>query len=332
MDHFRVGPVAYCRSELTAPWGLDLPYEDGIRFHYVAAGGCWLVMSSHRVWLDCGDIALVSHGGAHRLADALTAAVTPVEAYNRESLGRELYRMTGGGGGTATVLVCCRAEVQEGHPLLGVIPAPLVVRAEDPAGAAVQAMLRLMACEVSRRGAGRAAVIKRLADVVIAHLMRAWVEMDGSEGWTTALRDPQIGPVIAAIHRAPGNIWTVGSLAAVARVSRSTFSARFTDQVGVSPSRYLAQLRMRLAIRRLKSRKSSLAQIAIDLGYQSEGAFARAFKRICGVPPGAIRRGAPSANVRDDQRNAEQSADFPAPGRSTNDELDELSVHLAKRP
>ncbi len=290
LSHFKVGPVTYCRSELTAPWGLDLPFEDGIRYHYPAAGGCWLVMHNHRIWLDRGDIALVCSGGAHRLLDAPSSAVAPVEAYTRETAEPGLYRMTGGGGGIPTVLVCCRAELQEGHQLLKMLPAPLVVRADDSAGAAIQETLRLMAREVGRTGSGRAAVINRLAEVVIAYLLRAWLDMDGSEGWTPALRDPQIGPVISAVHRDPGRAWTVDSLAAIARVSRSTFSARFTDQVGIPPSRYLAQLRMRLAVRRLKSGGQSVAQIAADLGYHSEAAFARAFRRICGEPPGTVRR------------------------------------------
>jgi AraC-like DNA-binding protein len=290
LSHFRVGPVTYCRSELTAPWGLDLPFEDGVRFHYPAGGGCWLVMAGQRVWLDAGDIALVCSGRAHHLLDAPASAVAPVEAYRRETVTPDLYRMTGGGGGAPTVLVCCRAEIQEGHQLLNMLPAPLVVRADDPAGAAIQETLRLMANEVGRAGSGRAALINRLAEVVIAHLLRAWMDMDQSEGWTPALHDPQIGPVISAVHRHPGRAWTVESLAAIARVSRSTFAARFTDRLGISPSRYLAQLRMRLAVRRLRSGRESVARIAAELGYQSEGAFARAFKRICGEPPGAVRR------------------------------------------
>jgi AraC-like DNA-binding protein len=292
LSHLRVGPVAYCRSELTAPWGLDLPFEDGMQFHSPAEGGCWLVLNGQEVWLDCGDIALVVSGSAHRLLDAPTSPASPVAAYRREIVEPNLYRMTGGGGGAATVLVCCRVEVQEGQHILGMLPTPLVVHAQEPVGAGIQETLRLMAREASSAGKGRAAVINRLAEVVIAHLMRAWMEMDGSDGWTPALRDPQIGPVIAAVHRAPGRAWTVETLAGIARLSRSTFSARFTDRVGVSPSRYIAQLRMRLAVRRLKSDKSSLAQIAADLGYQSEGAFARAFKRVCGKPPGAVRRAA----------------------------------------
>lgn len=290
LSHLRVGPVTYCRSELTAPWGLDLPFEEGIRFHYPAEGGCWLDLAAQRVWLDRGDIALVVSGRAHQLLDAPSSPASPLEAYSREIVGPQLYRMTGGGGGAPTVLVCCRAEVQEGQEVLGMLPTPLVVRAQDPAGAGIQETLRLMAHEVGGAASGRAAVINRLAEVVIAHLMRVWMEMDGSDGWTPALRDPQIGPVIAAIHRDPGRTWTVETLAGMARLSRSAFADRFTDRVGIAPSRYIAQLRMRLAVRRLKSGRSSLAQIAEDLGYQSERAFARAFKRMCGKPPGAVRR------------------------------------------
>jgi AraC-like DNA-binding protein len=128
------------------------------------------------------------------------------------------------------------------------------------------------------------------------------MDMDGSEGWTLALRDPHIGPVISAIHRDPSRIWTVEALAAIARISRSTLSSRFTDQVGISPSRYLAQFRMRLAVRRLKSGRESLAQVAADLGYQSESAFARAFKRICGEPPGAVRRTPSGPDVSKSQK------------------------------
>lgn len=177
------------------------------------------------------------------------------------------------------------------QPTVHMLPTPLVVRAQDPVGAGIQETLRLMAREAGSCGLGRSAVINRLAEVVIAHLIRAWVETDGSDGWTPALWDRQIGPVIVAIHRDPGRTWSLETLAGIARVSRSTFSARFTDRVGISPARYIVQLRMRLAVRRLKSGKSSLAQIAADLGYQSEGAFARAFKRMFGGPPGAVRRG-----------------------------------------
>jgi AraC-like DNA-binding protein len=135
-------------------------------------------------------------------------------------------------------------------------------------------------------------VITHLADILIIQAIRSWLDSapDANQGWLAALRDKQIGRALSAIHRAPEKAWSVTSLAKEAGMSRSGFSARFTDLVGDSVMRYLTQWRMRLARSHLLDQSESLSLLAERVGYQSEAAFCRAFKREFGVSPGNVRK------------------------------------------
>jgi AraC-like DNA-binding protein len=135
-------------------------------------------------------------------------------------------------------------------------------------------------------------VITHLADILIIQALRTWIDSapEANRGWLAALRDKQLGRALAAIHREPEKSWTVESLASLAGMSRSGFSARFTQLVGESAKRYLTRWRMQLARAQLQQTPDTLAVLADRLGYQSEAAFCRAFKREFGVPPGSIRQ------------------------------------------
>jgi AraC-like DNA-binding protein len=135
----------------------------------------------------------------------------------------------------------------------------------------------------------------RLADIVMTQIVRAWIETRPADlsGWLAAVTDPQIGTALAKIHREPGQAWTVDALASAAGMSRSLFSERFMSLLGVSPARYLLQWRMRLAAVWLKNENMTVSEIASRLGYASDAAFSRAFKRFLGLSPGSVRgRGA----------------------------------------
>jgi AraC-like DNA-binding protein len=131
----------------------------------------------------------------------------------------------------------------------------------------------------------------RLADIVITRVIRAWAESqaEGTRGWLGAIKDPQIGIALAAIHRDPGRAWSVESLADVSKVSRSVFAERFNAVVGMPPARYLARWRVHVASGWLRSDRVTVAEAADRLGYDSEAAFSRAFKRISGVAPSTLR-------------------------------------------
>ncbi|WP_312011542.1 MULTISPECIES: AraC family transcriptional regulator [unclassified Bradyrhizobium] len=160
----------------------------------------------------------------------------------------------------------------------------------------IEPMLKAMERETCTPRAGSVGVMARLADVLAASIVRGWVECGGTNamGWFEALRDPRLGRAIGALHRAPGRNWTVAELAAEAGCSRSLFAERFQSMTGQSPLRYLAELRMRLATQWIGDERQPIDVIAQRLGYASQAAFSRAFKRITGQSPGMVRQPAGS--------------------------------------
>jgi transcriptional regulator GlxA family with amidase domain len=154
-----------------------------------------------------------------------------------------------------------------------------------------------MASELTDQRVGAATVMTRLADIIITRLVRAWAESQpvDTKGWLAAIRDPQIGRALAAFHRRPSEAWSVESLAAIAGLSRSIFSERFTAVLGVPPARYVAGWRMHLAGTWLTAQRLTISEVASRLGYESEASFSRAFRRFMGDPPSAFRKRRPSA-------------------------------------
>ena len=153
-------------------------------------------------------------------------------------------------------------------------------------------MLDAMERESCTKRAGFAGILARLADVVSAIIVRGWVEAGCGEttGWLKALRDPRLGKAIVAMHREPGRNWTVAELAEEMGSSRSVFAERFLAVTGMTPVRYLTELRMRLAAQWIGRDGSTIESVAFQLGYGSLAAFSRAFMRVIGEPPGAVRQ------------------------------------------
>jgi AraC-like DNA-binding protein len=293
----RISCASYCRTEISAPWGVAFSPQRQARFHYVAEGNCWLCMPSREpLRLDAGDLVFLPHGGEYALVDQPdTAAVTRAfEALPREYVGKDVYLLREAGQGDRCVIICSAVQFEESvvHPLLDLMPDVLYVRGGASDDVSMVVMLDAMAVESSTQRVGSATVMVRLADIVIARLIRAWVERSTDEtcGWLAAVRDPQIGRALALIHRQPEHPWSVASLASSATLSRTLFSERFTALVGLSPARYVARWRMHLAGIWLSDERLSVGEVAARLGYESEASFSRAFKRFIGVPPGSLRR------------------------------------------
>ena len=187
--------------------------------------------------------------------------------------------------------------VRFGHPvaraLVDLLPQAIVIdSALTGEWQWLSPMLSMMAAETKRPKPGGEAVITRLCDILVIQAIRSWIDNDpgATTGWLGALRDPAIGQAIALIHRQPERDWTVANLAAAVAMSRSGFSARFSELVGQSVMQYVTQWRMSLATDFLVEEGLSVATVAAKLGYQSEAAFSRAFKRVTGSPPGAARQ------------------------------------------
>ena len=298
LQTLRMRGVFYCRSELTEPWGLEMPaIHDSVSFHVPTAGTAWLrVADAEAVELRAGDLAIVPHGRGHDILSAPEVTQTPrVDLLPQDSLGPHYSVLRHGGGGRATRLVCGIVAFDDpaARDLVRSLPPLLTIRGDAPAMASsARDTLRLMADELTRDQPGAEAVATRLSDILVVQAIRAWLAHDPTarEGWLLALDDDRIGRALEAMHEDPGRDWILAELARLATMSRSAFSARFTGLVGESPMAHLTRWRMNLAASRLQQGDITVARVATDLGYQSEAAFTRAFARVIGRTPGAVRR------------------------------------------
>ena len=300
--HFlRMNGAFYCRSELTAPWGMTMmPMPGYVWFHVVTSGRLRLEAGQgEAVMLAPGDLGLVPHGEGHVLRSEPGVPAPGVLELDREEISERYEILRHGGGGTPTTLVC--GAVRFDHPaarnLVEILPPILQVEAaSSPQVEWMQSTLRLMAAEARQLRPGGEAVITRLGDILVIQAIRSWIETDptAQTGWLGALQDRQIGRALSLIHRDPARDWTVAALARELAMSRSAFAARFTELVGEPAMQYVTRWRMQVAVNSLKEEGATVGELAQRLGYRSEAAFARAFKRVIGMPPGAVKRAAPS--------------------------------------
>lgn len=287
----------YCRSELQAPWGVELPpFEGHMMFHVVTRGECWLEVSGEKPHLlRQGSLALIPHGTGHTVRSDLNHETQPLFDIPVESVSERYEIMHYGGDGELTQLTCglVRFDHVAGQQIVALLPRILQIDTwEEEQGEWIQSTLQLITREAKELRPGGETVITHLADILVIQAIRSWLETLNlpDKNWLSALRDKQIGRALAAIHRHPEQEWRVATLAAEARMSRSGFSARFTELVGFTAMRYVTRWRMLIARTQLLESSEPLVVFAERFGYQSEAAFCRAFKREFGVSPGSIRQ------------------------------------------
>ena len=295
----RLNGLIYANSELSAPWGVAMPPMDGkMMFHIVTQGGCWLRLPNQEVvYLQPGELALLPRGEGHLISSAESEECMPFFDIPVSKLSERFEFMRFGGGGEETLLTCGVLSLDHvaGQKLLSQLPALIHVKGDSGAlPGQLQALVHLMAEEASTLSPGGETVISHLSDIIVIQAIRYWVEHspEASQGWLGALKDPKIGKALAAIHSHPESTWTVDRLANHAGMSRSGFSARFTEIIGTSVKQYVTEWRMSLARMKIMQSQVSLADLSEELGYQSEAAFSRAYKRVMGVPP--MRKSKPS--------------------------------------
>ncbi|WP_211341158.1 AraC family transcriptional regulator [Paracoccus methylarcula] len=295
----RLRGASYSRLRLTPPFGLRLPEGSGARFHFIGQGEAVLLlpdMPPRR--LGAGDAVLIPRGHDHSLLSAPGVAVRDIASYTSQTLCKAFCEIRDCNAETCRTLDTTilsgvmELDLLTMHPLIALMPEAMSVGALLDRQPEMRAMLAAMEAEMAQDRPGSAGVLARLADVIAALIVRGWVECgcDEASGVITALRDPRLARVLVALHREPGRDWDVPAMASLMGASRSVFSERFTAIVGVSPLRYVTDLRMRLAAQWIGRDGEAIAAVAHRLGYGSQAAFARAFKRVIGVAPGHVRR------------------------------------------
>ncbi|MEL7975208.1 AraC family transcriptional regulator [Isoptericola sp. F-RaC21] len=300
--------AVFCSTgRFSEPWGIEMPALPGVlMFHLLLDGRAVVEVEGGRHDLGPGDLVLVPHGAGHRITGAGDDPATGLWDVDRTVVADRYERLRIDGGGRPATLVC--GAVGFTDPGVGRLLAslPAVLRAPDavesdedggagPDGGWLRAVVAAIDHEVRHPRPGTDVVTARLADVLLVHVVRRWLEAEEpASGWIAALRDPALGPVLRAVHAEPRRPWTLASLAAVARLSRSAFAERFACTVGEPPMTYVAGDD---AARLLREPDASVERVARQVGYDSVPGFHRAFVRRHGVTPGAWRAAGPARTL-----------------------------------
>ncbi len=266
-----------------------------ISFHVVTHGSCWgSLIGEGGTELHPGDVIVFPQGDPHVMSSAAGMRGLPdLDRYQRPADRALPFSLALGSGQPATTRVVCGflgCDTRPFNPLLASLPR--VLHHSQPAGSRLTHLLEL-AVEESKRGqVGSEAVLGRLSELLFIDVVRRYVQSltDERTGWLSGLRDPTVGKALSALHAEPGRAWTLELLAHEVGASRSSLADRFTSLVGQPPMQYLAAWRMQRAASLLVQGADNVASVAADVGYESEAAFSRAFKKIVGVPPGAWKR------------------------------------------
>jgi len=304
----RLRGAVYCCSELSTPWGLTFRRTPGLAFHVVDRGTAHMHVAGSPDFtaLRAGDLVLLPRGHEHTLGD-VPRKRGHVVAFT-DHPGVTLHH---GGEGTSTRLVCGEGhlEGEEAEPLLSQLPAVVHVHADEGDGEWLATTMRFLAAEARSDRPGRHALVRRLVEILVVQAIRSHALRDDAQGqdhgqgrdegqsqgqnqgWLRGLRDVHVARALSCIHGEPAQDWTVASLSRVAGLGRSSFAARFAELVGESPVEYLTAVRMRHAAGLLRrDPDASIAEAGRRVGYASEAAFSRAFKRVMGEAPRELRR------------------------------------------
>ena len=299
LSGMRLFGVQFRRMEIHGSQGIGFNNEVGrAQFHFVGRGPLWLRSPGgnlHR--LDTGDAVLIPHGGPHAVLPSEDTRATGVRPFALDaSAGNDCSKESRPDQeieGLAPVIFSCCMTLELGgmQPLVTAMPEVLQVSTLLESSPEIRPMLDAMERESLVLQAGHMGILARLAEVVAALIVRGWVAggCGGASGWLSALQDPRLSRALVMMHKHPGRNWTVAMLANEAGQSRTVFAQRFCLATGVTPLRYLTDLRMRLAIFRLNRERQPVETVARELGYGSLAAFSRAFKRSVGISPGTVR-------------------------------------------
>jgi AraC-like DNA-binding protein len=302
-----VGAI-FINARFTAPWCYQSPRADSaapllepgaervVIFHLITEGECFVEMGSGpALHLDAGDAVVFPQGHAHRMCSAPGLEPAKGGARLEAVLSRRPRKLVYGGGGQTTRLVCgyLACDSRLARMLLSGLPPLLKVSVRGSnAGSWLEASLRYALAEARSPRPGGAGVLAKLAEVLFIEVLRLYMneQSAGRSGWLAAVRDRIVGAALTELHARPAHAWTLEALARAAGTSRSVLAERFQQLVGSAPMEYLTQWRMLLAANLLCGSHAPLARIAEDVGYQTDTAFIRAFRREYGMPPAAWRR------------------------------------------
>lgn len=305
----RLTGAVFLEAEFSAPWCISAP--SGVKvctghmpqaqhvatYHLVTAGSCEVVFGGESPrHARAHDLIVIPGGDPHLLGSDVAVPHTDMSRLVAETAPDEVPRVSHGGGGEATRLVCgylaCDSALFK--TLLAALPRLMIIGMQEGGtrGQWLEMSIQFSRAEYAVPSAGASAVLAKLSELLFVEAIRRYAESlpPGQHGWLAGLRDRYVGRALALMHSKPTYAWTVDELANGVGLSRSALGEKFTALVGQPPMQYLARWRLQLAADLLHSSRRTIGAIAADVGYDSEAAFSRAFKRELGAAPAAWRR------------------------------------------
>ena len=292
------------RLEATAPWGViqekqteekvtpsdkKMSPPDLAHFAMLSRGNCWLSVEGIRepIPLTGGDCFLLARGTSIVLRDS--PRTRPRWSFREIGAKANSNVAHYGGGGAPTTIVCGSLSFDRASlkPITQLLPSFILIKADQARTLALHNTMQALASEMAEQAPGSEVVASRLAEVLFIQILRSHIPSgpERNKGWLRAVFDPQIGTALGAIHGSVNTPWTVESLAAAAGMSRSAFAARFKELLGQTPLEYVTEWRMQKAMQLLRQRDKKLIDVARSVGYDSDAAFSKAFKRVVGANP-----------------------------------------------
>ena len=288
----------------SVPWKMILPKvlpsaEHLIAYHVLTEGRCFAsIIGEEPIAVEAGEVIVFTKGDPHVMSSSpgMRAEAVPARALDAATLSQLPFFLNYGGDGPVSAKLVCgflACDAQPFNPLLDNLPP--VIKAGDSEGSDARWLgqfIRLATMESSDKRAGGESVLAKLSELMFIEVVRRHLAGLPPEqaGWLAGLRDPFVGKALSLMHARPEHDWTIETLAKDVGLSRSVLAERFADLVGLPPIQYLAKWRMQIASGLLSRGNTNIARVAAEIGYASEAAFSRAFKKMVGVPPSDWRR------------------------------------------
>jgi AraC-like DNA-binding protein len=323
----RLDSAFFFNAEFSAPWRFRSPssrklahYINQSRghvivYHLLVEGKAYAQLENERLAILPGDVVICPHGDSHAFESGFSRHAVDGERELQRIFSKRLKLSRMGGGGEVSRFICgymvCEPSLSQ--VFLAGLPAIFKVNIrQDPSGHWLENSIRYSLADGKTNGAGAQAVLAKLSETLFIETLRRYIHLlpDGQTGWLAGARDAEVGKVLALMHRQPAAPWTIAALAHEAGISRPVLATRFRRYLGESPVSYLTRWRLQLSAQLLSSTNYSVAQIASKVGYDSEQAFNRAFKRNFGNPPARYR------NERKSKPDATAIAHTATPARS----------------
>jgi AraC-like DNA-binding protein len=276
--------------------------QHAMEYHVVTRGSCWITLlgdiAFEPVRLEEGDIAVIPQGDPHVVSSAPGMRAKPDLDLHRRPEDENVLPFTlrtGGEGASDTHLICgfFSCDIRPFNPLLASLPRFIRVGRDAPSGSEnlLSQFIRFATAETVNKRAGSQSILNRLSELMFVDVIRLHMDQlaHNNTGWLAGLRDPLVGRALMLLHARPSHAWTLEELASEAGASRSALADRFADLVGCPPIQYLTQWRMQIAAKRLTDPSVKVAAVAYEVGYESEAAFSRAFKKLVGRSPSQWR-------------------------------------------